>query len=155
MGGEAHHGLKAPPYQGPLAKCASGLHPPSEGAFRMTLEEYLRKNLRRETPHAVIDHALRVSADQTGKLSFYIHPQSVDGDTLDFIVDGNALSPKPSYDPLRRCDILRATPTEKVIRDAVRAVEAMPGDVRLSKAQMLLEHARELVADFVDGVTRE
>lgn len=121
----------------------------------MTFEEYLRKNFNRETPHAVIDHALRVIVEPGGKLSFYIHPQGVDGDTRDFIVDGNAFLPKPPYDPLRRCDILRATPTEKAIRDAVRAVEAMPGDTRLSTAVTLLEAARELVADFVDGVTRE
>lgn len=121
----------------------------------MTFEEYLRKNFNREDPHAVIDHALRANVESSRKLSFYIHPQGVDGDTVDFVVDGNTLASKPSFDPSRRCDILRATPREMTIRCAVNAVEAMPGDVRLSQAVTLLEQARELVADFVDGVIRE
>lgn len=52
----------------------------------------------------------------------------------------------------RRIDLTRMTPAEKAIYDAVQAVEAMPADVRLTDAVILLQAARESVADFVDGI---
>jgi hypothetical protein len=54
----------------------------------------------------------------------------------------------------RRIRIDMSTPTELAIRAAVDAVEALPADVRLTNAVVLLHQARELVADFVDGVPR-
>lgn len=58
----------------------------------MTLEEYLVKN---SWPNKVcIDHSLRVQIDDEG-VRFYIHPSGVDGDTENFEVDGNILSPDP------------------------------------------------------------
>jgi len=44
------------------------------------------------------------------------------------------------------------TPAERAIYDAVQAVEALPADVRLTEAVVLLQQAREKVADFVDGL---
>lgn len=41
-------------------------------------------------------------------------------------------------------------PVELAIRNAVNEVEKMPGDVRLTKAVILLSEARELVADYID-----
>lgn len=52
----------------------------------------------------------------------------------------------------RRIQLDRNTPAELSIRAAVRAVEGMGCDVRLTRAVMLLDEARHLVADFVDGV---
>lgn len=57
-----------------------------------------------------------------------------------------------SYEPPRRIRIDLFTPAEKAIWDAVQAVEAAGCDVRLTNAVILLGKARDLVADFVDGV---
>jgi hypothetical protein len=54
-----------------------------------TLEEYLRDSLKA----GVIDHSLRAQIDIQGRLTFYIHPAGVSGDTLDFSVTGNTLNP--------------------------------------------------------------
>lgn len=59
---------------------------------------------------------------------------------------------KIKYDPLRRCDILRHTPAEKAITDAMATVEALGADERLTNAVVLLVAARENIANFVDGV---
>lgn len=42
------------------------------------------------------------------------------------------------------------TPAETAIRNASLEVEKMPADVRLTNAVILLQQARDLVADFVD-----
>lgn len=56
-----------------------------------TLDTYLTENFER----GVIDHALRANVDDEGALTFYIHPMGVDGDTLDFQVNGNSLHDNP------------------------------------------------------------
>jgi predicted RNA-binding Zn-ribbon protein involved in translation (DUF1610 family) len=52
-----------------------------------TLQEYFSRS------HAagIIDHSLRVSSDDKGNLSFYIHPEGKDGETADFVMIGNRL----------------------------------------------------------------
>jgi hypothetical protein len=52
----------------------------------------------------------------------------------------------------RRNDISRAHPTETIVRAARQAVEAMPPDVRLTRASTALGEALSHVADYVDGV---
>ena len=52
----------------------------------------------------------------------------------------------------RRAQMLYWTPAEQAIHDATQAVEDMPADERLTRAVILLGEARDLVADFVDGV---
>lgn len=52
---------------------------------------------------------------------------------------------------LRRTQVSLFTPTERLIWNALKAVEAMPSDVRLTDAIILLQAARASVADFVDG----
>lgn len=52
----------------------------------------------------------------------------------------------------RRSQLDKFTPAERAIYDATQAVEQLPPDVRLTEAVVLLGRARELVADFVDGV---
>jgi hypothetical protein len=50
----------------------------------------------------------------------------------------------------RRIRLDKMTPAELAITDAMEAVEKLPGDVRLTEAVVLLDRARNLVADFVD-----
>jgi hypothetical protein len=52
----------------------------------------------------------------------------------------------------RRIQIENFTPAERAIYDAVHVVESVGADVRLTRAVMLLQEARSLVADYVDGV---
>lgn len=53
---------------------------------------------------------------------------------------------------MRRNDVLQMTPAELAILEAMRAVEALPADTRLTDAVVLLQQARDKVSDFVDGV---
>lgn len=53
-----------------------------------TLEQFFLKHKHRE-----IDFHLRVDEVEQGKLRFYIHPLNTDGDTWDFFVNGNQLTP--------------------------------------------------------------
>ena len=52
----------------------------------------------------------------------------------------------------RRIQLEKLTPAELAIRNAVLAVEEMPADVRLTDAVVLLQKAKEKVADFVDEI---
>ena len=52
----------------------------------------------------------------------------------------------------RRVKIYQFEPAETAIHKAQNEVEAMPPDVRLTRAGQLLALARWLVADFVDGL---
>lgn len=52
----------------------------------------------------------------------------------------------------RRAHVDKMVKAELAIREAMLAVEEMPADVRLTDAGVLLEKARNKVADFVDGV---
>lgn len=56
------------------------------------------------------------------------------------------------YGYARRIQVERWTPAEAAIMAAVDAVEAMPADVRLTDAVVLLLAGRERVADYVDGI---
>jgi hypothetical protein len=52
----------------------------------------------------------------------------------------------------RRARLDLSTPAELAIRAAVDAVENLPADPRLTQAVILLQQAREKVADYVDDV---
>ncbi len=52
----------------------------------------------------------------------------------------------------RRCDVLRNTPAELAIREAMKLVESVGAHPLLTDAVMLLEQARHKVADYVDAV---
>jgi hypothetical protein len=54
----------------------------------------------------------------------------------------------------RRARLDQFTPAERAIYEAMKAVEDLPADKRLTDAVVLLGRARDLVADFVDGVER-
>jgi len=56
-------------------------------------------------------------------------------------------------DTPRRICLDHMTPAELAIREAVIAIEYTGADPRLTEAQNLLSKAKDLVADFVDGVT--
>jgi hypothetical protein len=63
------------------------------------------------------------------------------------------LEPSSPADAISRRNCLdKLTPAERAICDATQAVEALPPDVRLTDAVVLLVLARDRVADFVDGV---
>lgn len=68
-----------------------------------SLEHYLRWNIER----GVIDHQLRASVDNEGRVNFYIHPDGVDGDTLDFQCDFNSLGPNPNVIPYQHEEPVR------------------------------------------------
>lgn len=55
----------------------------------MTLEQYLKAEFARS---GAIDFAIRANV-QGEHVTFYIHPHGKDGDTRDYEVDGNSLSP--------------------------------------------------------------
>ena len=50
----------------------------------------------------------------------------------------------------RRIQLDKCTPAEKTIHAAMLAVEAMPADVLLTEAVVLLSQAKNKVADYVD-----
>jgi hypothetical protein len=52
----------------------------------------------------------------------------------------------------RRAYLDKMVPAELKIRDAMLAVEAMPADVRLTDAVVLLEQASTKVSDYVDSL---
>ena len=52
-----------------------------------TLEQYLRETYGK----GIIDHQIRVSVDDKNRVTFYIHAQGHDSDTLDFEVKDNSL----------------------------------------------------------------
>ncbi len=55
------------------------------------LETYLKENF----DHGIIDHRLRAHLDkETNTITFYIHADGKDSDTLDFWVIANSLAPK-------------------------------------------------------------
>lgn len=62
-----------------------------------------------------------------------------------------AYEPRPLPLVPRRFRLDQQSPGEAAIREAVRVVEEMGADVRLTAAVNLLNEARERVADFVDG----
>lgn len=55
-----------------------------------TLYEYLKENIAK----GVIDFSIRAGYNRDGEIELYIHPDSKDGETLDFLVLGNELIPK-------------------------------------------------------------
>jgi hypothetical protein len=55
--------------------------------MKSNLEQYLKENYRK----GEYDHFIRTSIDSMGNISFYIHPKSIHGEELDFIVRGNKL----------------------------------------------------------------
>ena len=73
-----------------------------------TLQQYFEENCARQ----VIDHALRADIAPDGTVSFYIHPQNVDGDTLNFVVDGNQLLAKYAVDDFKAAAIANPIPDD-------------------------------------------
>lgn len=60
--------------------------------------------------------------------------------------------PEVTKDTPRRIHVELLSAAELAIREAVAQVEKMPADVRLTDAVILLQSAREKVADFIDDV---
>lgn len=53
----------------------------------------------------------------------------------------------------RRARLELQRPAERAIRGAIHAVEALPADIRLTDAVILLGQAFDKVADFIDETT--
>ena len=68
------------------------------------------------------------------------------------LVSPPAPAAREPFDGLRRRDSLRHTRAEAAILNAIREVEDMPADPRLTSAVVMLARAQERVADFVDNV---
>jgi hypothetical protein len=75
-------------------------------------------------------------------------------DAVDELFDTRKETAMP-HDPMRRADVTRFTPAEKAIYEAMIAVEAVGADVRLTRAVIALQTARNHVADYVDGINDE
>lgn len=54
----------------------------------------------------------------------------------------------------RRAKLSEMTPAERALYDVVAIVESAGADVRLTDAVVLVQAARESVADYVDGIER-
>lgn len=59
-----------------------------------------------------------------------------------------------AHDIPRRNRMEAWTSVERAIHSAAQAVEAMPADIRLTEAGILLGRAQSKVADFIDGFGR-
>jgi hypothetical protein len=55
---------------------------------------------------------------------------------------------------MRQARIDLSTPIEQKLREALRAIEEGPADVRMTKASMLVSEALEQVGDYVDEQLR-
>lgn len=62
--------------------------------------------------------------------------------------DNNTKAGSGAFPRRNRVDL--QTPVEQTIRNAVDAVEKLPADTRLTEAVILLDQAREKVADYID-----
>lgn len=58
---------------------------------------------------------------------------------------------RKDIDYTRRCDILRHSPAEKAIYEAMGKLEEMPADPLLTDAVVFLQRAKDRVADYIDG----
>ena len=52
------------------------------------LEQYLKENFEKN----IIDHSIRATVSKYGDVTFYIHANGFDSDTLDFWVEENRVS---------------------------------------------------------------
>ena len=120
-----------------------------------TLYKYLKENLLRTDPHGVIDHAIRADLRDEDVICFYIHPQDRDGETLDFVVEGNLLIPQGQAaepeDALKKewIDCARA----ELIRGQGIRLEDLDADV-LSTMQLWAESLASSESNFyAEGYT--
>lgn len=139
-----------------------------------TLEQYFRDDAAR----GVFDHAARCIMKDGGRVTFYIHPCNVDGETPTFEAHGNicaqdrdvlypgdpghpdTVAPAEPAAPrphLRedgwptRASTEHWTPAEHAVAAAMHAVEAAGGSVALTDAICLLSQARGRIADHAEG----
>jgi len=57
----------------------------------------IEKILRDAHAEQVIDYRARVVINE-GRVEFYMHPDGVDGETIDFVVSGDQCTEKARYD---------------------------------------------------------
>ncbi|CAO3428679.1 hypothetical protein [Azospirillum argentinense] len=61
-----------------------------------TLEQFFRD----AASASIIDFALRATVVDGERVTFYVHPHGKDGETLDFTVTGNVLTPPGEFPPM-------------------------------------------------------
>jgi hypothetical protein len=104
---------------------------------------------------AVAKRIAALSSKQEPPAPAALSPKVLDRILKDIKMDEikRPLPHKVEHDIPRRCRLDLATPVEQAIRDARQRVEAMPADVRLTDATVLLGQALERVADYLENVT--
>lgn len=96
-----------------------------------TLEQYLSDAMDR----GVIDHALRAHRGLDGKITFYVRPSGADGETLDFVVRGNAMVPNVcstsdvDADQVLTDELDRGTLAAVRVVEHVKAMGATQGEI--------------------------
>lgn len=66
---------------------------PPACADENTFEQYLRRAIRSNAPECHVDMALRAQVALDGRVVFCVHPSGRDGETADFEVCNDTLSP--------------------------------------------------------------
>src|SRR3546814_1208602 len=97
-----------------------------------TLEGYLL-----DAEHkGIIDHAVRMQRGPGGEVQLYIHPQGVDGETLDFRVQGNGMFEIPPVYEIGEIGPSEG-PTLATQEDIEALREAIRADKQTSELQSL------------------
>lgn len=114
-----------------------------------TLEQYLKAAVE----NGQIDHALRAVFGKDGKVTFYIRPLIGNGETVDFVVRGNALvlNLTNDSDVHQGVDSLLATraPILDQITDLCHAIEKCGASPELTDAVTKASALREPISQLV------
>jgi len=125
--------------------------------MQIPLEEYLRNN----NDKGVIDHSVRVCfykmPDGPDRIGFYIHPQDVDGDTLDFIVDRSTTIPAYVLQELFEGFKTKKRNKQKGAADNDPLVEEYEAKFQYLKNKELsaeLKEAREIISNLMSDFSK-
>lgn len=116
-----------------------------------TLEQYLKAAA--DSDNGQIDHVLRAGFGKDGKVTFYVRPLQGDGETVDFVVRGNALALNMTNDSdvHQGVDSLLATraPILDQITDLCHAIEKCGASPELTDAVTKASALREPITQLV------
>lgn len=111
-----------------------------------TLHEYLKNSLTRNDPHPAIDHTIRAELHEDGRISFYIHAQGRDSDTVEFWVpkDDKLIEKRLMDEPLPE-------DTRKKVLDACRKYSGFWG-LGNRNAMCIAMDRNEPVEEFIAAI---